>query len=238
VTRSTRRGREATPAPVTFAVTGANRGIGLELARQLSARGDSVIATARRPDRAEELRALDVRIESLDVADPGSVAQFAERLGDTPVDALIHNAGIGEAGPGFEELSMEDLERSFRVNALGAARLSQALLPNLRRGRRKLIAGLSSGLASLERNRDGGWIAYRVSKAALNMLLRTMAAELRREGFLCVLIDPGWVRTDMGGPSAPTPVDRSVARILQVLDGLTPGDTGRFFDSRGRDAVW
>jgi NAD(P)-dependent dehydrogenase (short-subunit alcohol dehydrogenase family) len=154
------------------------------------------------------------------------------------VDVLIANAGIGEEGPPFGRLSMEDLKRNFDVNALGAARVSQALLPNLRGGRRKLIAALSSGLSSLERNRDGGWIAYRVSKAALDMLVRTMAAELREDGFTCVLIDPGWVRTDMGGPHAPTPLDASVARMLQILDRLTPADTGRFLDSRGRDVPW
>ena len=224
--------------PDTVVVTGANRGIGLEFARQLSRRGDQVVATARRPEKAGALRALGVRVERLDVAEPQSVASFAKALDGVAVDVLIHNAGIGEEGPGFSRLPVEDLERSLQVNTLGAARVTQALLPNMRRGKRRLIAALSSGLASLEKNREGGWIAYRVSKAALNMLVRTMAAELRPDGFTCVLIDPGWVRTDMGGRDAPTPPEKSVESMLATLDGLRPKDSGRFINSRGRDAAW
>ncbi|MFN2387847.1 MAG: SDR family oxidoreductase [Thermoanaerobaculia bacterium] len=224
--------------PEIVVVTGANRGIGLEFARQLARRGDSVVGTARRPETADALRSLGVRVERLDVAEPVSVAAFAKALDGAPVDVLIHNAAIGEEGPGFARLSMEDLERSLRVNTLGAARVTQALLPNLRRGKRRLVAALSSGLASLERNREGGWIAYRVSKAALNMLIRTTAAELRPDGFTCVLIDPGWVRTDMGGPDAPTPPEKSVESMLATLGGLRPKDSGRFLTARGRDAAW
>ena len=224
--------------PDAVVVTGANRGIGLEFARQLARRGDEVIATARRPEKADDLRSLGVRVETLDVADPRSVASFAKALQGVTVDVLIHNAGIGEEGPGFSRLPMEDLERSLQVNTLGAARVTQALLPNLRRGKRRLIAALSSGLASLEKNREGGWIAYRVSKAALNMLVRTMAAELRPDGFTCVLIDPGWVQTDMGGRGAPTPPEKSVESMLHAFDRLSPSDSGRFLTSRGRDAAW
>jgi NAD(P)-dependent dehydrogenase (short-subunit alcohol dehydrogenase family) len=224
--------------PESVIVTGANRGIGLELARQLAGRGDRVVGTARRPQKADALRALGVRVEKLDVAEPASVAAFAKALDGVPVDVVIHNAGIGEEGPDFASLPVEDLERSLQVNTLGAARVTQALLPNLRLGRRRLIAALSSGLASLERNRDGGWIAYRVSKAALNMLVRTMAAELRPDGFTCVLIDPGWVRTDMGGRDAPTTPEQSVGNMLATLDGLRLKDSGRFLTARGRDAAW
>lgn len=224
--------------PETVVVTGANRGIGFEFARQLSRRGDEVIATARQPEKAEALRSLGVRVETLDVADARSVASFAKVMEGVAVDALIHNAAIGEEGPGFARLPIEGIERSLQVNTLGAARVTQALLPNLRRGKRRLIAALSSGLASLEKNREGGWIAYRVSKAALNMLVRTMAAELRPDGFICVLIDPGWVQTDMGGRGAPTPPEKSVEGMLQTLDRLKPSDSGRFLTSRGRDAAW
>ena len=222
----------------TTVVTGANRGIGLEFARQLSARGGAVVGTARRPTEAEALRALGVRVEPLDVADDASVAAFAKRLAGDPVDALINNAGIGESGPRIAALPIAGAERALQVNALGALRVTQALLPNLRHGARRLVVGLSSGLSSLERNREGGWAAYRVSKAALNMIFRTLAAELAAEGFTCVVIDPGWVRTDMGGRGAPTPPEASVAAMLKTLDRLTPADSGRFLSARGKDAAW
>ena len=222
----------------TWLVTGANRGIGLAFAKALSARGDRVIATARQPGKATELRKLDVRVEQLDVADEESVARLARALAGDPLDVLVNNAAIGDDGPPFPELSMSDLEESFRVNAIGPAAVAQALLPNLRAGERRMIVNLSSGLGSISENDNGGWIAYRVSKAALGQLTRSMAADLRKERFLCVVISPGWVRTDMGGPGATLTASESIAAMLKVLDRLTPSDTSRFLDHRGRDVPW
>src|SRR5215470_15842050 len=167
---------KADKVPSTYLVTGANRGIGLELARQLSTRGDHVIATDRKPVTARPLAKLNVRIEKLDVADPRSVAEFGQRLQGVPIDFLIHNAGIGRAGPRIDRVDPDDVEQDFRVNALGPLRVTQALLPGLISGRRKTIAGITSGLGSLSENTSGGWAAYRISKAALNQLFRTMAA--------------------------------------------------------------
>ena len=221
-----------------FLVTGANRGIGLAFARKLAERGDEVIATARKPEKAHELARLRVRVEQLDVADDQSVAGLARRLEGQPLDVLINNAAIGEEGPPFDRLPMEDLERAFRVNAIGPAAVSRALLSNLRAGNRRTVVNLSSGLASISQNETGGWIAYRASKAALNQLTRTMAAELRRDAFICVALCPGWVRTDMGGRGATlTPAD-SVAAMLAVIDRLSPADTGHFLDRRGREIPW
>jgi len=222
----------------SYVVTGGNRGIGLEFARQLAERGERVIATAREPEKVTALRDLPVRIEPLDVSDPGSVSEFARRLDGAPVDVLIHNAGIGAAGPGIERLDMDEMERYFSVNTIGPLRVTQALLPNLRAGARKLIVGISSGLASLEGNTGGGWYGYRAAKAALNMFVRTLAQELRREGFICVLLDPGWVKTDMGGLGAPTPPEQSVRAMLKVMDRLSPSESGRFFNSRGKEVSW
>jgi NAD(P)-dependent dehydrogenase (short-subunit alcohol dehydrogenase family) len=221
-----------------YLVTGANRGIGLELARQLSQRGDRVIATAREPEKARDLATLDVRIESLDVGVAESVAELKERLSGQPIDVLIHNAAIGHADSALERLSMEDVERHFRVNALGPLRLTQALLGNLRAGKRKLIVGMTSSLGSVSSNTSGGWYAYRASKAALNQLMRTMAAELANEKFTCVVVSPGWVRTDMGGEGAPLTPQESVRGLLEVLDRLKPSDTSRFFDRRGSRVAW
>jgi NAD(P)-dependent dehydrogenase (short-subunit alcohol dehydrogenase family) len=228
----------AAAAPLTFLVTGANRGIGLAFAKQLSQRGDRVIATARQPEKARELGELSVRVEPLDVSDEESVARLAHRLDGERVDVLVNNAGIGEAGPGIARLKMEDLERAFRVNAIGPLDVTRALLPNLRAGRRRLVVSLSSGLGSVSGNREGGWYAYRAAKAALNQLTRTMAAELRNEGFTFVVMSPGWVRTDMGGAGAPLSADDSVAAMLRVIDRLSPSDTGRFLDQKGRAVEW
>jgi NAD(P)-dependent dehydrogenase (short-subunit alcohol dehydrogenase family) len=221
-----------------YVVTGANRGIGLAFARELSARGDLVIATARHPAKATELAALSVRVEPLDVADMEGVAALRRRLAGQPIDVLINNAGIGKAGPGIEQLPMDDLESHFRVNAIGPVALTRALLPNLRAARRRTVVNLSSGLGSISGNKDGGWYAYRASKAALNQLTRTMAAELAGESFICISISPGWVQTDMGGSGATLSPGQSVAAMLKVIDRLRPADTGRFLDHRGKDVPW
>jgi NAD(P)-dependent dehydrogenase (short-subunit alcohol dehydrogenase family) len=222
----------------TYLVTGANRGIGLAFARRLCKRGDRVIATARDPGKARDLAKLPLRLEQLDVADEESIAGLASRIEGEPLDVLINNAGIGEAGPRFGRLSMKDLEEALRVNAAGPAALTQALLPNLRAGKRRTVVNLSSGLGSISQNESGGWIAYRASKAALNQLTRTVAAELKREGFVCIAISPGWVKTDMGGAGASLSPDESVAAMLEVIDRLKPSDTGRFLDHRGREMPW
>lgn len=221
-----------------YLVTGANRGIGLAFARHLSKRGDHVIATCRQPEKARDLARLPLRLEKLDVADEENIAELASRLKGEALDVLINNAGIGDDGPPFGRLSMEDLEEAFRVNAAGPVALAQALLPNLRAGKRRAIVNLSSGLGSISENESGGWIAYRASKAALNQLTRTVAAELNREGFVCIAISPGWVRTDMGGPGASLSPDESAAAMLDVIDRLKPSDTGRFFDYRGKPTPW
>jgi NAD(P)-dependent dehydrogenase (short-subunit alcohol dehydrogenase family) len=228
----------ASTNPAACLVTGANRGIGLAFARALTARGGPVIATARHPEKARDLAGLPLRLERLDLADGESIAGLARGLSGEPIDVLINNAAIGEAGPGFAEIAMKDLEEALRVNAVGPAAVTQALLPNLRAGRRRMVVNLSSDLGSISGNENGGWVAYRASKAALNQLTRTMAAELKKEGFICIAMSPGWVRTDMGGPGGSLSPEDSVAAMLGVMDRLTPSDTGRFLDHRGKEVPW
>jgi NAD(P)-dependent dehydrogenase (short-subunit alcohol dehydrogenase family) len=222
----------------TWVVTGANRGIGLALAREITGRGHSVVGTARRPERAGELRGTGARVEQLDVTDESSVADFARRLGGAAVDFLVHNAGVGSAGPAADRLDPAEVLRTLDVNAVGPVRVTQAILDNVRAGSRRTIVGMSSGLGSLSRNDSGGWVAYRISKAALNMYVRTLAVELAREGFTCMLLDPGWVRTDMGGPNGPTSPEDAARMVVNRIERLTPSDTGRFLDRRGRDVPW
>ena len=230
--------RGATKTPRVYVVTGANRGIGLEFARRLALRGDRVIATARDPERARELGALAVRVERLDIGDIPDIDAFARRLEGQPVDCLINNAAIGEADPGVERLPAEKLERYFRINTIGPLLVSRALLPNLRAGRDKRIVSLTSGLGSVSQNQSGGWYGYRASKAALNQLVRTLAAELAPEGFTCIVLSPGWVKTDMGGPGATLTAEHSVEQMLRVIDRLSPEDNSKFLDQRGRRVPW
>jgi NAD(P)-dependent dehydrogenase (short-subunit alcohol dehydrogenase family) len=226
----------------TVLVTGANRGIGLELSRQYHAAGWQVIATAREPEAARDLKALGegVRIAQLDVTRPESVAALAASLGKEPIDLLINNAGQGvgfEARP-LTELKIDEFERVMQVNALGPVRVTQALLPNLRAGKGKTIVGISSVLGSIAANREGGFYGYRESKAALDMFMRGLAAELKSEGFICIAIIPGWVKTDMGGPDAPLTPEESVAGMRKVLDHLKPEDSGKFWSYDGTNIPW
>jgi NAD(P)-dependent dehydrogenase (short-subunit alcohol dehydrogenase family) len=222
----------------TWLVTGANRGIGLELCRQLRARGDTVIGAVREPDRATALRETGARVEALDVGDPASIDALGARLAGEAIDGLINNAGIGSFGGGVADLTAEHLARYFAVNATGPILVVRALLPALRAGRGKKIASITSLMGSISDNGSGGAYGYRASKAALNMLNASLALELAREGFTCLVLNPGWVKTDMGGPSAPTVVDASVRGMLAVIDGAGPDVSGRFFNHDGRALPW
>jgi NAD(P)-dependent dehydrogenase (short-subunit alcohol dehydrogenase family) len=219
-------------------VTGANRGLGLEFCRQLKQAGAQVIGTARDPQSAIDLRALEIRVEALDVADAESVAAFAQRLGDTSVDLLINNAGAGGAGEGISELDIDDVDRRFQINSLGPIRVTQALMPHLRRGKGRKIAHVSSRMGSISDNGEGGYYGYRISKAALNMFNRSLAVELVGQGYVCVVLHPGWVRTRMGGSSAPQSPEASARGLLRIIGRLRRQDTGRFFDYTGAEIPW
>lgn len=222
----------------TVLITGANRGIGLELARQYSERGDTVIGTARKPDEALELESLEVRVEQLDVADTASVRALASRLEGVPIDLLINNAGIsGHRAKSFEKTNFDEIAKTFDVNSLGPMRVTQALLPNLEAAEGKTVVQIGSTMGSIEQNR-GGHYGYRGSKAALNMFNKSLAGDLGKRRFVCVVMHPGWVKTRMGGPSAPLEPEESVAGMLEVIEGLTPEDNGRFIDYKGNTIPW
>jgi NAD(P)-dependent dehydrogenase (short-subunit alcohol dehydrogenase family) len=222
----------------TVLITGANRGLGLEFARQYAKAGWSVIGTARKPEKAADLKALGVRVMQLDVADEASVEQLATGLEKHPIDLLINNAGMANRGAEFETVDFDLLERVLSVNTVGPMRVTQALLPNLRLGSTKKIVNISSDLGSIEKNTGGNFIGYRESKAALNMFTRSMAAELGDEGFTCVVMSPGWVHTDMGGPEAPLSPAESITGMRAVIDGLKPEDSGSFQKYDGTTVPW
>jgi len=223
----------------TVLITGANRGLGLEFARQYSADGWKVIGTARKPAEAAELKDLKVLVMQLDVTDPESVAKLAADLSDQPIDLLINNAGMANRdGMDFETMSFDGVEQVLAVNTIGPMRVTRALLPNLRSGKGKQIVHISSGLGSIEENESGGYYGYRESKAALNMFNRSFAWNTKDEGFTCVVMSPGWVRTDMGGPEATLSPEESIAGMIKVIAGLTIDDTGSFQSWDGENRKW
>lgn len=219
-------------------VTGANRGIGLEFVQQLQAKGFDVIGTARKPATADELKATGARVEQLDVTDANSVAGMAERLDGVPIDILINNAGmLNRADSTLDTLDFEMMVRSFQVNSLGPLRVTQALLPNLRAGEAKAIVNITSQMGSIELS-SGMAYSYRTSKTALNQINKIISVELADEGFINIVMHPGWVRTDMGGENATLSKTESVSGMLGVIDGLDAESNGRFFNYDGSEIPW
>jgi len=224
--------------PTTVLITGANRGIGLECARQFAAKGYRVIGTVRDPADASELSAVADRVEPLHVTDATSVAALAHLLSGVPIDMLLNNAGVFDNNDlTVDTVDFAVMEHTLAVNTLGPLRVTQALLPNLRAGKRRTILNLSSQLGSIA-DSSGRWYAYRASKAALNQINKTLSAELAPEGFICVVLHPGWVRTDMGGASATYSPQESVGGLIAVIEQLGPSDTGRFYDFKGAPIPW
>jgi NAD(P)-dependent dehydrogenase (short-subunit alcohol dehydrogenase family) len=218
-------------------VTGANRGIGHELVRQLVERGDDVDAVSRTPqeivyeDKAADSR---IRLFRCDIADDASVRALAAELGDAAIDMVINNAGVG----GGNRQSLRDLDfaealRTYNVDALGALRVSLALLPHVRRGQVKKLVHVTSGLGSIGDNKSGGYYAYRMAKAALNMMAKNLAMDLRGDGITSIVINPGWVQTDMGGQHAAITPSESVRGMLRVIESATLAQSGEFLDWNG-----
>jgi len=209
-------------------ITGAGRGLGLELARQYAADGWRVIGTERGA-KAEY---------PLDVTERKQLATLARKLDGAPVDVLFCNAGIiGKRGMALGSFDYASWEEMLRVNLLGAAALAEALLDNVVASERKLIAMMSSRLGSISES-SGMTLPYATTKAALNMLVKGLAATLAAKGVIAVALSPGWVRTDMGGSGAPLAPETSVAGLRKVIAGLKAEDSGRFFSYDGSSIPW
>ena len=222
-------------------VTGANRGIGLEIGRALAREGMRVIVAARDPDRGEAAaRGLrseghEAEFRELDVADAGSIQAFAADLGRSPgrLDVLINNAGImiDPRGSRLLDSSPETYRRTFETNVMGPLQLTQALLPLMQRGKYGRIVNVSSGQGQLS-EMGSGTPAYRISKTALNALTRITAAETRATNILVNSMCPGWVRTDMGGPNAPRTPQQGADTAVWLATLPDGGPTGGFFRDR------
>ena len=222
----------------TVLITGANRGIGLVFARQYSVDGATVIATCRNPEKAEKLVALGVQVEQLDVADPASASALAVKLKAAPIDILIANAGYyGPERQDADDADWDGFLETFRVNSLGPLLVAQALKLNLLAGTDKKLVVLTSKMGSIA-DSSGGHLAYRASKAALNMIAHNLALEWKRHGIKVAILHPGWVKTDMGGSSAPVSTAESVAEMMNRIAELWPGSSGHFLDYQGKEIGW
>ena len=238
----------------TVLITGANRGLGLEFARQYAALGWQVIACARRPDTATALLALArdsagrVTVEQLDVTDHASVDAAAHRLEGQAIDVLLNNAGTmgrgttthaGFPSNRFGEIDYADWEEIFRVNVEGPMKVTEAFVEHVARSAGRKVVALSSVVGSIASNTSGGLYAYRASKAALNACMKSLAIDLgRSHGLVVAMLHPGWVRTDMGGPRADIDAPESVAGLLRVVDGLDAEKSGRFWRYDGSELPW
>ncbi|MDE2183601.1 MAG: SDR family oxidoreductase [Alphaproteobacteria bacterium] len=224
----------------TILVTGSNRGIGLEFVRQYAADGCRMIACCRTPAKAEALKTVpgDVRIMELDVASRDSARQLAGVLKDEPIDILINNAGVfGPKAQGADDQDYGAILETLHVNSIGPLIVSQALKDNLRRGHDKKIAVLTSLMGAIGEN-GSGYLAYRASKAALNMIMHVVARDWARDGLLIGIYHPGWVQTDMGGAGASLTPQESVRGLRQRIAELSPERSGRFLDHHGKELAW
>jgi NAD(P)-dependent dehydrogenase (short-subunit alcohol dehydrogenase family) len=217
-------------------ITGAGRGIGLEFAGQYVAAGWDVIATLRDPAQGAALQALGARVELLDVRDFSAVEAFPERLGGSPLDLFIANAGMTAGRDIHSAAEAQAWSEVHAVNAVAPTLLATRLLPSVAAANGKMIA-ISSRMGSIA-DSSGDYLGYRASKAALNAAWRALALNWRRQPVTLAMLHPGWVKTDMGGPNAPLPAEESVAAMRAVIERLTPADSGAFLGHRGETIPW
>jgi NAD(P)-dependent dehydrogenase (short-subunit alcohol dehydrogenase family) len=218
----------------TVLITGANRGIGLELCRQFKERGDDVIAVCRSGNAA--LDELGVRvIDGVDVSEDAGVATLAEALGDEPIDILVNNAGILRPDT-LESVDFDTMLEQFRVNTIGPLRVTRALLGNLKSG--STVGVVTSRVGSIEDNSSGNNYGYRCSKSAANMVGMNLHHDLSPRGITVLLLHPGYVRTDMTGGSGMTSVEESARGLVARLTELGPDQSGTFWHAEGYELPW
>lgn len=236
----------------TILITGANRGLGLGLVEEYAKDGWKIIATSRNPNNSDELLELanknenNIEILQLDVEDLKSISDLSQVLQNTPIDVLANVAGyygkkiVSEPG-GLQEFGStdyEDWQRIIKVNIFGPMKICETLINNIKLGNDKKIITLSSIIGSIGGNDQGMMYAYRVSKAGVNAIMRSMAIDLKDKGIICIPLHPGWVRTDMGGPNADIDTKTSVEGMKRVIDSLSIKDSGRYMVYDGSELPW
>ncbi len=220
----------------TILIIGANRGLGLEFARQYADDGWRVVASVRDVKQAADLKKTGVELHACDVTDFRQINTLAQALNGIMLDILLINAGVCPDFGGLADLKRDSFMNAMAVNALAPLQLAKVFLHHMTGP--KIIAAISSKMGSMAENSSGGSFAYRASKAALNMGFKSLSMAPETKGMITVLLSPGWVRTDMGGPTAPLDADSSIAGMRTVIAGLTPEDNGRFLHYDGTEIEW
>ncbi|KAI9321041.1 4-dihydrotrisporin dehydrogenase [Dichotomocladium elegans] len=231
---------------LTYVITGASRGLGLEFVKQLSSKGHTVIACARKPENSSGLTSLvdnksvyAVTLNTIDIDSVKAAAEKITQIAPNGIDVLINNSGIsGPTATDIYNTTGDAYAEVFNTNVIGTSNMMQELVPLLKKGKTRHIINISSIMGSNANTTRGTGPAYRVSKAAENMLTRAWAGELGDEGFVVIAMHPGWVQTDMGGSDAPLKPEQSVSGMLSVLDKLVSSQNGAFLDFKGDTVPW
>jgi NAD(P)-dependent dehydrogenase (short-subunit alcohol dehydrogenase family) len=230
----------------TMLITGANRGIGLEFCKQYALEGWRVLACSRHPESSKALNALaashseQIIVHALDVGDHAQIEKLAQSLSGESIDLLINNAGIYTTSPAgtVGKTDYEAWMQAFLINTIAPLRMVQAFTSQIARSGLKTTVTISSQMGSITDNTSGGSYIYRTSKAAVNMIVKTLAIDLKSTGITLVAFHPGWVETDMGGPNALISTTESVSGMRNVISHLTPADSGKFIAYDGRLIPW
>jgi NAD(P)-dependent dehydrogenase (short-subunit alcohol dehydrogenase family) len=229
----------------TVLITGANRGLGLEFARQYATDGWQVYACCRTPGEAHDLQALarsanvSLSIHHMDVDDHATIEAVAEALAGEEIDLLINNAGVsGNRSAGLGSMDYDSFTETLGTNVSGPLKVTEAFAEHVAASYLKVVVMISSRMGSVADTTSGGSLIYRTSKAALNMVMKCLAIEMKSSGTTLVSVHPGWVRTDMGGDGATLSVSESVTALRTLFYQLRIGDTGKFYDYDGQELPW
>jgi NAD(P)-dependent dehydrogenase (short-subunit alcohol dehydrogenase family) len=222
-------------------ITGANRGLGLEFVKQYAMDNYEVIACTRRLNKKDDLHKLqtsykNISIYSLDVQNFPSIDQLAKTI-KLPIDILINNAGV-YPNSAIDDINYDVWLDAFKINTLAAFKMTIAFLPHLKKGNLKKVASLTSKMGSIDDNSGGGEYLYRSSKTALNMVMKSLAIDLKPYDLALITLHPGWVRTEMGGPNGLIDADESVAGMKRQIDKLSVKTSGQFIAYDGKKIPW
>lgn len=225
-------------------ITGANRGIGLELTRQFAEDGWQVLACCRNPAAATDLQALSqqglaIEVHALDVTNYEQMASLANELGHKPIDILLSNAGIyGPKGVAFGEVDVKEWREVLEVNTIAPLMLVQAFVEQVAASQQKLVAVISSKVGSIADNSSGGSYLYRSSKTAVNQVVKCLSIDLAERDISVISLHPGWVKTEMGGANAEIGADDSVSGLKSILQSATLAQSGQFIEYNGNSIPW
>jgi len=229
----------------TLLITGANRGIGLALCQLTAAQGWTIHACCRQLKKAKELKELqaqypeNIQCHVLDVKSHKSLEALQESIGSTPIDVLINNAGVHAlAASKFGDSADDAWQEAVGVNLLAPMKMMELFVDNIATSTMKTIANISSKMGSIDDNGSGGAYAYRATKAALNAVSVSAAHDLKHRDIIVMILHPGWVRTDMGGPHGEISVSESAIQLLDMITNADMNKSGRFLDIDGSEIAW